>query len=444
MPTLLTKNFRILLAQRLYDLLDLTTNSLLPDSQKHYLYTVIGKQLPWNSGTEVPETPLEYDAALNDYYRNGIFAKQMSYDNASLVVPRIDWTANTKYNTYEANTNFYVLNSKDQIFKCLANNASANSTTEPQLTLSTTSLEEPYLKTADGYKWKYLYTLASSQKQKFLSDDWLPVTYNKFVRAAAVPGSIDIINITNSGNNYINGATVAMITIDGDGSGALLKANVVGGHVVDVVIQDRGSDYTYASLTFDDSVSSSNVTGTGASATVAIAPHDGHGYEPIEELGASTVMFNVEFKQDESVDLPTDNDFRQIIVLENPFRGGTSNLATGSAYTLYTTVTTSPGVGDFNNDEVVYQGTTYADATFTGDVLSFNEVENKLFLNNIRGTLTTNMAIKGKDTGAIRVVSSYVDPTLDLYSGKVLYIANRLPVTRDTAQTERIRFILSF
>ena len=165
MPTLLTKNFRILLAQRLYDLLDLATNSLLPDSQKHYLYTVIGKQLPWNSGTEVPETPLEYDAVLNEYYRNGIFAKQMSYNNASLVVPRVDWTANTKYNTYEANTNFYVLNSKDQIFKCLANNASANSTTEPQLTLSTTSLEEPYLKTADGYKWKYLYTLASSQKQ---------------------------------------------------------------------------------------------------------------------------------------------------------------------------------------------------------------------------------------------------------------------------------------
>jgi hypothetical protein len=166
MPSLLTKNFRILLAQRLYDLLDLTTNSLLPDSQKHYLYTVIGKQLPWNSGTEVPETPLEYDAALNDYYRNGIFAKQMSYNNASLVVPRVDWTANTKYNTYEANTNFYVLNTKDQVFKCLSNVSTGTvSTVQPELTLSTTSLEEPYVETSDDYKWKYMYTLTSLQKQ---------------------------------------------------------------------------------------------------------------------------------------------------------------------------------------------------------------------------------------------------------------------------------------
>jgi hypothetical protein len=33
---------------------------------------------------------------------------------------------------------------------------------------------------------------------------------------------------------------------------------------------------------------------------------------------------------------------------------------------------------------------------------------------------------------------------MDLYSGKVLYIADKLPITRDTDQTERIRFILSF
>ena len=96
-----------------------------------------------------------------------------------------------------------------------------------------------------------------------------------------------------------------MITISGDGTGALLKANVVGGHVVDVVIQNRGSDYTYAALTFDDSISPLNGTGSGATANVAISPRDGHGYDPIEELGASTIIFNVEFKQDESVDLPT-------------------------------------------------------------------------------------------------------------------------------------------
>jgi hypothetical protein len=33
---------------------------------------------------------------------------------------------------------------------------------------------------------------------------------------------------------------------------------------------------------------------------------------------------------------------------------------------------------------------------------------------------------------------------MQLYSGKILYISDKLPITRDPSQTERIRFILSF
>jgi hypothetical protein len=405
------------------------------------MYAFIGKQLPWNAGTEVPVTPTETDSVINDYYRYGILAKQLSYTNASLVVDRNNWTANTKYNTYEANTNFYVLNSKDQVFKCLANNASANSTSEPALSLSTTSLEEPYVLTADGYKWKYLYTVSSVQKQKFLTEDWMPVVNNKFVTAAAVEGGIDIVTITNSGNNYTNGALQNIITIDGDGTSAVLKANVTGGHVVDVIIQNRGSQYTYADLTFTDVTGG---VGNNATATVSIAPHDGHGYDPVYELSASNLMFNVEFDQDESGILPTDNDFRQVVLLHNPNLYNTTNPATGTAYTLYTRITTSPGVGDFGADEVVFQGTTYETATFTAEVISFDTVENHLYVNNIRGTLQQNIAVKGRDTGAIRVVNAIQNPTLDLYSGKILYITSKTPITRDDAQTERIRFILSF
>ena len=441
MSSLITKNFKVLLAKQLYNLLDLTANSYLPTTRRSYMYAFIGKQLPWNAGTEVPVVPTETDAVMNDYYRYGILAKQLSYTNASLVVDRNNWTANTHYNTYESNTNFYVLNSKDQVFKCLANNSSSISTDEPTLTLSTTSLEEPYVLTSDGYKWKYLYTVSSVQKQKFLTDDWMPVVYNKFVRAAAVPGGIDIVTITNSGNNYTNGTTQGIISIDGDGTGAILKANVTGGHVVNVIIQDRGTQYTYADLTFTDITGG---VGIGATANVSIAPHDGHGYDPVYELTASNLMFNVEFDQDESGILPTDNDFRQVVLLHNPYLNDTSNPATGESYSLYTRISTSPGVGDFGVDEVVYQGATYETATYKADVISFDTVENHLYVNNVRGTLSINSTIKGRDSGAIRVVNSTQNPTLDLYSGHVLYISSKTPITRDDAQTERIRFILSF
>lgn len=513
MPSLLTKNFKVLLARQVYNLLDLAANSYLPTGKKSYLYAFIGKALPWNSGTEVPPTPSDADSDINVNFRFGILAKRLSFADASLVIPRIDWQANTVYNTYASNTNFYVLNSKDQVFKCLNNNGGANSVNQPELTLSTTSLEEPYLQTSDGYKWKYMYTLTSVQKQKFFSEDWMPVVTNKFVRAAAQPGSIDIVTVTNPGNNYVSGSEQSIITVTGDGTGAVLKANVsslsiplsgtanisnttvvvtgtstnftsqigvgnvvtfgsqsklvvavdsatslnvnsvfttvqsgvsiskTGGQVVDIVIQDRGQSYTYANLTFQDVTGG---IGSGAAATVSIAPHDGHGYDAVSELSANTLMFNVEFNADESDTLPVDNDFRQVVLLHNPYTYGTTTLATSDKYTLYTKITVSPGIGDFNNDEIVYQGASLAESTFEGSVISFDDVENELYLNNLRGTVTVNESLFGANSGAIRVVNSVTNPTLDLYSGKVLYINNRLPIMRDASQKERIRFILSF
>jgi hypothetical protein len=442
MSALLTKNFKILMAEQVYNLLDLGANAYLPAAKKSYLYAFFGRHLPWNSGTEVEGSPSQTDSAINDYYKRGVLAKQISLENASLVIPRNDWTSNTVYNTYEANTNFYVINSKDQVFKCLSNVSTGTvSTVSPELTLSTTSLEEPYVETSDFYKWKYMYTLTSIQKQKFLTDDWMPVSVNKFVRAAAEPGSIDIVTVTNSGNNYTVGTVQNIITIDGDGTGAVLKANVSGGKVQNIVIQNRGNYYTYSNLTFTDV---SGGIGTLAAAQVSIAPHNGHGYEPTYELGGSTIMFNVEFDEDEGGVLPVDNDFREVVILRNPYLYNATTLATGQKYSLYTLVKVSPGVGDFNNDEVVYQGTTYASATFTADVISFSETPNLLYLNNVRGTLQTNQAIRGLQTGAIRIVNTVTNPTLDLYSGKILYISDKLPITRDPAQTERIRFILSF
>ncbi len=442
MSAILTKNFKIMLGKQIFNLLDLSANSYLPSSRKSYIYAFMGKPIRWNTGTEVPGTPLQDDASINEYYRRGIVAKQISQENASFVAPRIDWEANTVYNTYLSDSNFYVLNSKDQVFKCLSNVAVGTaSTDEPQLTLSTTSLEEPHFVTSDGYKWKYMYTLTSTQKQKFLSDEWMPVTYNKFVRAAAVGGSIDIVTVTNSGNNYTNGSSQDIVTVSGDGSGAVLKANVSSGHVQDIIIQTRGSQYTYATIAFADVTGGA---GTGAAAQVAIAPHDGHGYDPVYELNATTIMFNVEFVESETGILPTDNDFREIAILQNPYEYETTTLAAESIYTMYTKVKVSPGVGDFQNDEVVYQGSTFETNTFTADVISFDEVTNYLYLNNVRGTIATNQAIKGFTTSSIRVVNAVENPTLDLYSGKILYISDKLPISRDPAQTERIRFILSF
>lgn len=447
----LTKNARILLAKQIYNLLDLSANSYLPDERKSYMYVVLGKQLPWNSGTEVVPEATESQDEIYKVYRNGMFAKQVSYDNASLVTRRINWQTGTTYSTYDSavnlflddTMNYYVLNSKDQVFKCLSNNGDSASTDEPQLTISTTSLEEPFVETSDGYKWKYLYTLTSTQKQKFLDDDWMPVSYNKFVRAAAVAGSIDVIELDNAGTNYTDGTLQSIVTITGDGTGAVVKANVSSGHIQNFVIQNRGTGYSYADVSINDVTGG---VGQNGSAHVVISPADGHGYDPVYELLSYNIMINAEFAGTEGGIFPAENDYRQVSLIHNPTFLTSSGAETthGSTGNLYTKIKVSPGSGLFNNDEIVFQGTTYEQATYTGKIISFDEVSNYLYINDTRGTLEVNKSIKGYTSGEIRVVNSSTIPNVKLYSGKVLYISDTLPVRRDPSQTERVRFILSF
>jgi hypothetical protein len=446
MASLLTYQFSTLLAESIYNLLDVSANSYLPLSRRSYIFVTLGKETPWNTGTEIAPTPGQSIRDLNSYYDRAIVAKRVSQENASFVVPRVNWTANTLYTfaacgICPAGTPFYVLNSKDQVFKCLWNNGGTNSNTEPQLSLSSTSLEEPFFETPDGYKWKYMYTLTSQQKQKFLTAEYMPVVFNRFVKAAAVNRSIDIVRITNQGNNYVDGTAQDIITIDGDGSGAILKANVSGGKVIEVVVQNRGQDYTKANLSFSDVAGG---IGTSAVAEVVLSPQNGHGYDPVEELYANTIMFNVDFDGTEAGVFPADNEYREVTLLKNPYEFDTTELAGDELYTMYTKIKVSPGVGDFNNDEIVFQGVTLETSTFNADVVSFDEAQNLLYLNNLRGSLSTNEPIKGQTSGAIRVAINKTEPTLELYSGKILYISDKTPTTRDPDQIDRLRFILKF
>jgi hypothetical protein len=445
MSSIITTNFSTVIAQQFINLLDVAANSYLPLNKRSYMFVTIGKQIRWNT-SDTPTAPGQSTRDLISYQDNAILAKRLSLDNISFIVPRVNWQTGVVYSQYGCTicplgTPYYVLNSKDQVFKCLDNNSGAQSTDEPQLVLSATSLEEPYFLTSDGYKWKYLYTISSNQKQKFLNEQWMPVVYNRFVRAAAINRSIDVVRITNSGNNYTDGSTQSIITVVGDGRNAVLKANVANGRISDIVIQNRGENYTKANLIFTDVTGS---FGSGAAASVVLSPQNGHGYDPVEELYANTVMFNVDFEDDEGGLFPAENEFREVTLLQNPYEYGTTSLADEVTYKMYTQIQVSPGVGDYNNDELIIQGESLETASFSAEVISFDENTNILFVNNLRGNFTPNQPIKGLTSGAIRVGINKTSPTLELYTGKTLFVANKLPVTRDPDQTDRIRFILSF
>lgn len=177
--------------------------------------------------------------------------------NSNLTFSLSNTTLSRKDNTYPyfANT-FYVKNGRDQVFKCLFNNSRANSTIEPTIDIDGQLPENPFIETADGYKWKYLYTIPAGLKQRFFTNRWMPVSNDAVVLEAATEGRVDLIKVLWGGSGYLNGGnsnSASIIEITGtDGQGANLVAAVSNGIVTRVSILNGGNNYTTGVVTFNN------------------------------------------------------------------------------------------------------------------------------------------------------------------------------------------------
>jgi len=348
--------------------------------------------------------------------------------------------------------NFYVRNTKDQVFKVMYNENGIASTVEPTIDIDGQLPENPYILTSDGYKWKYLYTISYGLKQKFFTTSWMPVASDRAVTAGSVDGRLDIIMIDDGGTGYFldngesgNSASLSIVTVTGDGTGASVTARVASGVITDLNILDGGSGYTYANVTVSDPDQLAN--GNSAVLVAMISPPGGHGSNPLKELGCFTVMTTVTFEGTETDTIPVGTDaypfdFRQISLIRDPLLT-TGDYANGSVYRTTTKLSmTSTGGSNYLPDEVVYSGPSLADATLTAIVVSWDSINNELFVNNVRGTATVGTTVVG--SAATSSVLGIEEPDVRLFAGDLLYIENRQKIVRDADQTEQIRLVLSF
>jgi hypothetical protein len=177
--------------------------------------------------------------------------------NANLTYSNSNVTVSRKDNTFPFTANtFYVRNTRDQVFKCLFNNSYANSTIEPTIDIDGQLPENAFIQTADGYKWKYMYTIPPGLKQKFFTNKWMPVVSDPAVTAAAIDGRIDIVNVLWGGSGHVQGGnsnTAAILSVTGtDGAGANLYAKVVNGSIESVTILNGGNNYTRGTVVVND------------------------------------------------------------------------------------------------------------------------------------------------------------------------------------------------
>jgi len=293
-------------------------------SAKHsnILYAVLGRQLPFTQ-EPVAEAAIETDKnKQRELWKQAIGGRKITTGDVSHVVPRHDWVSGRVYAQYrDTDTNlfardFYVMTDENNVYKCLYNNKGATSTVKPAdfSTLPFTL--------ADGYTWKYMYTISLGDADKFLTTSHMPVKTlsatdgsvegdrQVAVQNASVNGSIDIIETVQVGTGYhqiSNGAvesattTTVRLSASGDnppsavdnfynGSSLYINTGTGAGQIRRVI------DYSGSTKTFTVNSAFSTIANTDSrvivSPTVTIRG-DGQGALAYSEINTSGQVSNI-------------------------------------------------------------------------------------------------------------------------------------------------------
>lgn len=343
------------------------------------------------------------------------------------------------------NANFYVVTDEFNVYKVISNNNRAPSTSKPSGTPTA------IFQTADGYRWKYMYSINSADALRFVSSSFIPVSsvtlnpgasspfYNQYlVQSSAVSGRLDFVEIKDPGNGYATNTTLPLDFL-GDGSGASGTATTNGaGQIISVTITDPGSGYNYVKV---------SVVGTSVTPAVLnaiIPPKGGHGSDPIAELGGVYLTVSATIGDDTSGDTLYDNQYRVIGLIMNPKVYGSSAILGASTASALRSITLSGGAnGTFNDDEnLIAAGTPTNRGTFVSYRAANNAVKYIRNPNNVGADFVVSQTVTGQNSGATGVVASVNNPEVDTLSGEIFYVETRKPIYRSNNQKEDIRITI--
>lgn len=449
------------------------------------MYMFIGRPLSWADDSN-PPTPVDSLNDEYDAYANMTALKKVSSTDVSHAIIRRDWTSGTKYDEYRHNytssnkstsnastlwaSTFYVVTSDYNVYKVISNNNGADSTVMP------TGTSTNILTTGDGYKWKFMYSISASDVIKFVTSDFIPV---KTIGAkAGVEGDVGGLGVAASDDNSAqwdveNGATDGTIeharvtaggssygsdgnynvAVSGDGASGQLQVTVSSGAITAVTVNAVGSGYSVASITNSLLQTATSSSGTGASFDVIISPKNGHGSDPVEELGGNYVIVNSRLEYAEgSGDFPTDNDFRQIGLIVNPTNAGGNTLSSATTLSALNRITLQSGATMPAVDATIASAASITSGTATGKVVSVDSTNRYVYylpsvdsVGNFNAFANSNGVFVGStQKGTINssggVSAAY--PEVQRNSGDIVYLENRGAVARAADQIEDIKLII--
>ena len=280
-----------------------------------------------------------------------------------------------------------------------------------------------------GYSYVNLTVQGDGSGAK-ISADLSPGDVNTLqanVELLTVDGRIMCYPVVSSGFGY--GA--ATVTINGDGTGATAHAIIQNGAIKKIVVDSYGQGYRWATVTITGN-------GFGAKARAIISPFGGHGKEAIKNLYGRTLMFYSNMSQDKNQGFNVNNDYRQVGIIKSPRQyGNTHNLSTiyaSACWVVSGTINTSL----FPPDALLTRstdGSRFRIVTNTGSAALLQALDN--------GILTAGQVLLNTN-GDLFTVSGITAPTIDKYSGYLMFIDNKAAFTPTADQTVTLRTVIKF
>lgn len=444
------------------------------DVENNNVYIGIGKSDAWSTNISdvsdtVEDVPGDHTDDINQAHQQLIGLKKVTSGEISHVVRRIDWESGKTFSPYDSSDtdlfdkDFYCLTSEFKVYKCIIAGNSGSTQQPSHIGAGVETL-------ADGYSWKYMYTIIAADSEAYLTNTFMPV---KTLAESPVLTDTDVnypqqqsqinsrnlstaagikrIVITEGGQGY-SASDNFTITVTGDGTGTTLADGDVvvsgAGEItainVDLSNNDAGSAYTVADIV----IGSDSPTGQNATARAVIEPPGGHGTDPVSELGGFFVGINAQLEGNE---VTINNDFRQITIIRNP-KLTTGAAATGDTINPLRYLQATGSITGFLPDQVITGETSGAKALvaykvdqdnriyfYQNEKTGYQAFQNSEVVNNGGPGDQATLGSTAVNYGATEDGGPY-----QIGSGQILFLENRQPINRSATQIEDIKCVIEF